>query len=114
MCGISILFRHRISIRLYSIFAAYHLAKAFSLPANTNIEYFKGTEAQTFFEKIKEKKIKVSYKPQQVDLIPKTQSGKVIDELYLLAKMGICQGKNFTGATDEAQVICLSIDTNFF
>ncbi len=45
------------------------------------IEYFKGTEAQTFFEKIKENKIKVSYKPQQVDLIPKSQKGKVKDLL---------------------------------
>jgi hypothetical protein len=38
----------------------------------------------------------------------------VIDEFYLLAKMGIRQGKNFTGATDEAKVFRLSIDTNFF
>ena len=45
------------------------------------IEFFKGTEAQGFFEKIKEGKIKISYKPQQIDLIPKTQSGKVIDLL---------------------------------
>ncbi len=41
------------------------------------IEYFKGTEAQVFFEKVKEKKIKISYKPQQVDLIPKKVKGKV-------------------------------------
>jgi ATP-binding cassette, sub-family E, member 1 len=45
------------------------------------INYFKGTEAQGFFEKIKKDKIKVSYKPQQVDLIPKTQKGKVKDLL---------------------------------
>jgi ATP-binding cassette subfamily E protein 1 len=45
------------------------------------IQFFKGTEAQGFFEKIKEGKIKISYKPQQIDLIPKTQSGKVIDLL---------------------------------
>jgi len=41
------------------------------------IEYFKGTEAQLFFEKIKAGEIKISYKPQQVDLIPKVQKGKV-------------------------------------
>jgi ATP-binding cassette subfamily E protein 1 len=41
------------------------------------IEFFKGTEAQLFFEKVRDKKIKISYKPQQVDLIPKTQKGKV-------------------------------------
>lgn len=45
------------------------------------IDYFKGTEAQLFFEKVKEKKIKISYKPQQVDLIPKLESGKVKDLL---------------------------------
>jgi ATP-binding cassette subfamily E protein 1 len=45
------------------------------------IEYFKGTEAQTFFEKIKKGEIKVSYKPQQVDLIPKARKGKVKDLL---------------------------------
>ncbi len=41
------------------------------------INYFKGTEAQGFFEKLKDGKIKVSYKPQQVDLIPKAKKGKV-------------------------------------
>jgi len=57
------------------------------------IEYFKGTEAQLFFEKVKQKKIKISYKPQQVDLIPKTQKGKVknllkkVDEKNQLEKI---------------------------
>ena len=41
------------------------------------IEFFKGTEAQNFFEKVKEGKIKVSYKLQQVDLIAKQFKGKV-------------------------------------
>ncbi|UCH12392.1 MAG: 4Fe-4S binding protein, partial [Candidatus Omnitrophota bacterium] len=41
------------------------------------IEYFKGTEAQLFFEKLKSGEIKVSFKPQQVDLIPKAEKGKV-------------------------------------
>ena len=45
------------------------------------ISFFKGTEAQGFFEKIKNGEIKVAYKPQQVDLIPKTTKGKVIDLL---------------------------------
>ena len=36
------------------------------------IKFFKGSEAQGFFEKIKQGEIKVAYKPQQVDLIPKT------------------------------------------
>ena len=45
------------------------------------IEYFKGTEAQLFFEKVKKGKIKVAYKPQQVDLIPKQVKGTVKDLL---------------------------------
>jgi len=45
------------------------------------IKFFKGTEAQIFFEKVKNKKINVSYKPQQVDLIPKRTKGKVKDLL---------------------------------
>jgi len=41
------------------------------------LKYFKGTQAQGFFEKLNAGKIKVSYKPQQVDLIPKTAKGTV-------------------------------------
>ncbi|MEE9525167.1 MAG: ribosome biogenesis/translation initiation ATPase RLI [Candidatus Woesearchaeota archaeon] len=41
------------------------------------IEYFKGTESQLFFEKVRDKEINISYKPQQVDLIPKAEKGKV-------------------------------------
>ncbi len=41
------------------------------------IAYFKGTEAQAFFEKVKARDISISYKPQQVDLIAKTQKGTV-------------------------------------
>lgn len=45
------------------------------------LDYFKGTEAQNYFEKVKNKKIRIAYKPQQVELIPKTAKGKVIDLL---------------------------------
>lgn len=41
------------------------------------IGFFKGTEAQIYFEKIKKGEIKVSYKPQAVDVIPKQFNGKV-------------------------------------
>jgi len=41
------------------------------------IDFFKGTEMQLFFEKVKKMEIKVSYKPQHVDLIPKSKKGKV-------------------------------------
>lgn len=39
------------------------------------IDYFKGTEAQAYFEKLRDDKITISYKPQQVDLIPKQFNG---------------------------------------
>ena len=45
------------------------------------ISYFKGTEAQLFFEKIKKGEIVISYKPQQVELIPKNFKGKVSELL---------------------------------
>ena len=48
---------------------------------NDLIKYFKGTEAQLFFEKVRDDKIKIAYKPQQVDLIPRTTKGKVKDLL---------------------------------
>ncbi|RJQ17096.1 ribosome biogenesis/translation initiation ATPase RLI [Candidatus Woesearchaeota archaeon] len=41
------------------------------------INYFKGTEAQSYFEKLQKKEIKVAYKPQQVDAIPKQFQGTV-------------------------------------
>lgn len=45
------------------------------------ISYFKGTEAQGFFEKVKSGAVKTAYKPQQVELIPRTAKGRVIDLL---------------------------------
>tara|TARA_Y100000310_G_scaffold151291_1_gene150893 strand:- start:28432 stop:30180 length:1749 start_codon:yes stop_codon:yes gene_type:complete len=45
------------------------------------IDFFKGSETQNFFEKQKQGKTKISYKPQQVELIPKTTKGKVLSLL---------------------------------
>jgi len=52
------------------------------------IDYFKGTEAQIFFEKQEKGQVKVSYKPQQVDSIPKQFKGKVIDLLKKVDEKG--------------------------
>jgi len=41
------------------------------------ISYFKGTELQNILNKIKDKQLTLSYKPQQVDLIPKQFKGTV-------------------------------------
>ena len=44
---------------------------------NQLIEFFKGTEAQAYFEKVAKGKIKVSYKPQKVEDIARAFSGNV-------------------------------------
>ncbi len=44
-------------------------------------EYFKGSEAQSYFEKLSRGEIEVSYKPQQVELIPERFSGTVSELL---------------------------------
>src|SRR3989344_8715684 len=49
------------------------------------INYFKGSETQRFLEKIQHNEVTVSYKPQQVDLIPKQFSGTVRNLLQRLA-----------------------------
>lgn len=51
-------------------------------------ELFKGNEAQIFFEKLAKGDIKISYKPQQVDLIPKNASGTVNELLSKVDEKG--------------------------
>jgi len=41
------------------------------------ISYFKGKEAQQYFEAVKKGKINVAYKPQHVEMIPQTTQGSV-------------------------------------
>ncbi len=41
------------------------------------INYFKGSEAQAYFEKLEKNEITIAYKPQQIELIPKTFKGSV-------------------------------------
>ncbi len=41
------------------------------------VKFFKGQEAQIYFEAVRDGKIKVAYKPQHVELIPQTMKGKV-------------------------------------
>ncbi len=44
-------------------------------------DYFKGTEAQNYFQKLQDGEIEVSYKPQRVELIPKKYDGTCKDLL---------------------------------
>ncbi len=50
------------------------------------VNYFKGTEMQGFLEKLHKDEITFSYKPQQVDLIPKQFSGTVRELLQKVDK----------------------------
>jgi ATP-binding cassette subfamily E protein 1 len=52
------------------------------------LAYFKGTESQSFFEKLAKGEIKVSYKPQQVDAMQKSAKGKVRDMLKKIDETG--------------------------
>jgi len=45
------------------------------------LEYFKGTEAQVFFEKLEKNEIIASYKPQNVDDLAVKYKGKIVKEL---------------------------------
>lgn len=56
------------------------------------LQYFKGTEAQRFFENVKAGKIKVAYKPQVIDMIPKTFKGRVRQLLEKVNETGKLQG----------------------
>ena len=52
------------------------------------IGYFKGTTGHNFFDKKKKGEIKVAYKPQQVDTIPKQFKGKVLELLKSVDEKG--------------------------
>ncbi len=53
------------------------------------LEFFKGTEAQKFFEDMRDGKVKAAYKPQSVDFISKQFSGKVRELLKKIDQKGI-------------------------
>lgn len=52
------------------------------------VKYFRGTEAQPYFEKLLDKKINLAYKPQYVDAIPKEFKGTVKKLLQHADKTG--------------------------
>ena len=52
------------------------------------IQYFRGSEAQAYFEKLYGDGITIAYKPQHVDAIPKQFNGKVLDLLKKVDETG--------------------------
>lgn len=69
------------------------------------INFFKGTEAQKYFEKVRSKEIIVAYKLQQVDLISKQFSGKVRELLDKVNEKGgldqVCNELSITQILDN-------------
>ncbi len=53
------------------------------------VEFFKGTELQNYFEKLKKGEIRVSVKPQKVDEIPRVYKGNVLSLLKSVDEKGI-------------------------
>lgn len=52
------------------------------------VAFFKGKEAQGYFEALRDGKVKVAYKPQHVEMIPQTMKGKVSDLLKKVDERG--------------------------
>lgn len=65
------------AVRLLAGLLKPNLGKEAEATEKEVIDYFKGTEAHSYFDKVHEGKITISYKPQQVDLIPKQFKGTV-------------------------------------
>ena len=81
------------AVKILSSMLQPNLGKEEGATIDELISYYKGKEAQTFFEKVKSKDVVVVYKPQQVDAIPKLVKGKVQD---------ILKKADERGAVDEA------------
>ncbi len=60
------------------------------------IERFKGSEAQGYFEKLRDGKITLSYKPQQVEHIPQAYSGSVRSLLERVNEKGAAEFERIT------------------
>jgi ATP-binding cassette subfamily E protein 1 len=65
------------------------------------IEHFKGNEAQGYFEKLRDKKITLSYKPQQVEQLAKAYNGKVGE---LLEKVNEKSDDEYQGVLEQLQL----------
>jgi len=56
---------------------------------STVIQNYRGSTLQEYFQRVSEKKLKVSHKPQYVDKIPKAVSGKVGELLQRIDERGV-------------------------
>ncbi|MFH1591488.1 MAG: ribosome biogenesis/translation initiation ATPase RLI [archaeon] len=69
------------------------------------IEHFRGSEAQGFFERMRDGGITVAYKPQHVDMIPRNSTGTVKELLLKVDERGaldeIAEKLGITGVLDR-------------
>jgi len=72
------------------------------------INHFKGTEAQSYFEKLHKGEIVMSYKPQQVELIPKSFDGNVGELLRKVDEKG--EFEKITKMLELTQVLERKLD----
>ena len=95
------------------------------------IDYFRGTEAQFFFEKVRKGEIKTAYKPQHVDMIPRQFDGKVrellikVDEKNMLEEYAVTfelekildrNVKDISGGELQRVAVCATVlkDANLY
>ena len=76
-------------------------------PISKLIQMFKGSEAQVFFEKVRDGKIRVSMKPQAVDAIPKTFKGTAHQLLH-----NVCSDSKKIAAVAEELGISKVLETD--
>lgn len=69
------------------------------------LQYFRGTELQRFLEKAQKEEVSLSYKPQQVDLIPKQYSGTVRELLSRIMKSGKSDNGKLDQVTEQLQLV---------
>ncbi|RME32158.1 ribosome biogenesis/translation initiation ATPase RLI [Candidatus Woesearchaeota archaeon] len=74
-------------------------------PYDELIERFKGSEAQGYFEKLRDGKIVLSYKPQQVEHIPKAFKGSVRELLGKANEKGDAEFKRVTEVLQLANIL---------
>ncbi len=73
------------------------------------LKYFKGTEMQKYLEQLQKGKVTLSYKPQQVEFIPKQFKGTVRELLSKADKVGKGRVKKVSGALDLARFMDTSV-----
>jgi ATP-binding cassette subfamily E protein 1 len=76
---------------------------------DTLIKRFKGSEAQSFFERLKAGQIKIAYKPQMIEQIPRHFKGTVLELLQRTNELGDAELKRIVGIMELQHVLSRDI-----